>query len=67
MILLRCCRNLLTSCQYNLLIHWLGREVSGLEPGLTLAQRFLEDQKGEEDELDEFGGCWGDRGVDEFV
>ena len=44
--------------------------MSGLGPGLTLAQGFLEDQKGEEDELDEeegIGGCWGDRGVDEFV
>ena len=43
--------------------------LSGLWPGLTLAQGFLEDQRGEEDGLDEeggIGGCWGDRGVDEF-
>ena len=43
--------------------------LSGLGPGLTVAQEFLEDQEGEEDELDEggeIGGCWGDRGVNEF-
>ena len=43
--------------------------MSGLWPGLTLAQGFLEDQREEEDELDEegeIGGCWEDRGVDEF-
>ena len=35
-------------------------QVSGLQPGLTLAQKFLEDQWGEGDELDEgeeIGGC----------
>ena len=35
-------------------------ELSGLWPGLTLAQRFLEDQRVEGDELDEeevIGGC----------
>ena len=44
--------------------------LSGLEPGLTVAQGFLEDQKGEVGELDEeegIGGCLGDRGADEFV
>ena len=44
--------------------------LSGLEPGLTVAQGFLEDQKEEEDELDEgegIGGCLGDRGVGAFV
>ena len=44
--------------------------MSGLGPGLTFAQGFLEDQKGEGDELDEeegIGGYWGDRGVGEFV
>ena len=44
--------------------------MSGLQPGLTVAQGILQDQKGEEDELDEgegIGGCLGDRGVDEFV
>ena len=44
--------------------------MSGLGPGLTAAQGFLEDQKGEEDELDKeegIGGCLGDRGVGGFV
>ena len=43
--------------------------MSGLWPGLTLAQGFLEDQREEEDELDKegvIGGCCGDRGADEF-
>ena len=43
--------------------------VSGLRPGLTLAQGFLEGQREGEDELDEegeIGGCWGGKGVGEF-
>ena len=54
--------------------HWqnfnLTCSVSGLGPGLTLAQGFLEDQKEVEDELDEeeeIGGYWGDKGVGAFV
>ena len=44
--------------------------LSGLWPGLTLAQGFLEDQWEEGGDLDEgegTGGCWGDREVGEFV